>query len=79
MCARILPFPTLDADGVDRLIDRARLSRENKIIAREYLHGEKIMDIAVLREISMDRSAVGKRIKRDIMPELERIQNIGQG
>jgi len=76
MSARILPFPALDADGVDRLIDRARLSRENKIIAREYLRGEKIVDIAVLREINMDRSAVGKRIKREILPELERVSNL---
>lgn len=76
MCARVLPFPTLDADGIDRLVDRARLSRENKIIAREYLRGEKIVDIAVLREISLDRSAVGKRIKNDILPELERVANL---
>ena len=76
MCARILPFPTLDADGIDRLVDRARLSRENKIIAREYLRGEKIVDIAVLREISLDRSAVGKRTKNDILPELERVANL---
>ena len=76
MCARILPFPTLDADGIDRLVDRARLSRENKIIAREYLRGEKIVDIAVLREISLDRSTVGKRIKNDILPELERVANL---
>ena len=76
MCARILPFPTLDADGIDRLVDRARLSRENKIIAREYLRGEKIVDSAVLREISLDRSAVGKRIKNDILPELERVANL---
>ena len=76
MCARIIPFPTLDSDGVDRLIDRARLSRENKLIAREYLRGEKIVDIAALREICMDRSAVGKRIKREILPELERVQNL---
>ena len=76
MCARIIPFPTLDADGIDRLVDRARLSRENKIIAREYLRGEKIVDIAVLREISLDRSAVGKRIKNDILPELERVANL---
>ena len=76
MCARILPFPTLDAVGIDRLVDRARLSRENKIIAREYLRGEKIVDIAVLREISLDRSAVGKRIKNDILPELERVANL---
>lgn len=76
MCARILPFPTLDANGIDRLVDRARLSRENKIIAREYLRGEKIVDIAVLREISLDRSAVGKRIKNDILPELERVANL---
>ena len=76
MCARILPFPTLDADGIDRLVDRARLSRENKIIAREYLRGEKIVDIAVLREVSLDRSAVGKRIKNDILPELERVANL---
>lgn len=76
MSARIIPFPALDADGVNRLIERARLSRQNKIIAREYLRGEKIVDIAVLREVSMDRSAVGKRIRREILPELERVENL---
>lgn len=76
MSARILPFPALDADGANRLIERARLSRENRIIAREYLRGEKIVDIAALREISMDRSTVGKRIRRDILPELERVVNL---
>ena len=76
MSARIIPFPALDADGANRLIERARLSRENRIIAREYLRGEKIVDIAALREISMDRSTVGKRIRRDILPELERVVNL---
>lgn len=76
MCGKIIPFSDLDAGGVDRLIDRARLSRENKIIARAYLNGEKIVDIATLREISLDRSVVGKRIKKDILPELERIANL---
>nr|DAH56768.1 MAG TPA: hypothetical protein [Caudoviricetes sp.] len=74
--ARILPFPDLDAGGVDRLIHRSRLSRENKIIARKYLHGEKLVDIAVLREISLSRSAVGKRIHREILPELERVAKL---
>lgn len=76
MGAKIIPFPALDADGADRLVDRARLSRENRIIAREYLRGEKIVDIAALREISMDRSTVGKRIRREILPELERVANM---
>lgn len=76
MCARIIPFPDLDADGVERLIDRSRLSRQNRVIAREYLHGEKIIDIAVLREVCMDRSAVGKRIKNEIMPELKRVSDL---
>lgn len=76
MGARIIPFPALDADGVESLLKRARLSRRNKIIAREYLNGEKIVDIAVLREVSMDRSAVGKRIKNEIMPELERVAEL---
>lgn len=76
MCGKIIPFSDLDAGGVDRLIDRARLSRENKIIARAYLNGEKIVDIATLRGIHMDRSAVGKRIHNEIMPELERIANL---
>ncbi len=76
MGAKIIPFPMLDADGADRLVDRARLSRENRIIAREYLRGEKIVDIAALREISMDRSTVGKRIRREILPELERVANM---
>ena len=76
MGAKIILFPTLDADGADRLVARARLSRENRIIAREYLRGEKIVDIAALREISMDRSTVGKRIRREILPELERVANM---
>lgn len=76
MCAKIIPFPQLDAGGVNQLIDRARLSKENKIIARAYLNGEKIVDIATLRGIHMDRSAVGKRIHNEIMPELERIANL---
>lgn len=76
MCARIIPFPDLDADGVERLIDRSRLSRQNRVIAREYLSGEKIVDIAVLREVCMDRSAVGKRIKNEIMPELKRVASL---
>ena len=76
MSARILPFPALDAAGVDKLISRARLPESDKIIARAYLNNEKIVDIAALREISMDRSAVGKRIRRDILPELERFANL---
>ena len=76
MCARIIPFPDLDAEGVERLIDRSRLSRQNRVIAREYLRGEKIIDIAVLREVCMDRSAVGKRIKNEIIPELKRVASL---
>lgn len=76
MCAKIIPFPQLDAGGVEKLIDRARLSRENKIIARAYLNGEKIVDIAALRDVHMDRSAVGKRIHNEIMPELERTASL---
>ena len=76
MSARIPPFPALDAAGVDKLISRARLPESDKIIARAYLNNEKIVDIAALREISMDRSAVGKRIRRDILPELERVANL---
>lgn len=34
MCARIIPFPDLDAEGVERLIARSRLSRQNRVIAR---------------------------------------------
>lgn len=76
MCARIIPFPTLDADGVDALIERSRLSRENRIIAKAYLNGEKIVDIATLQGVHMERSAVGKRIKNEIMPELERTASL---
>lgn len=76
MSAKIILFAELDAKGVDKLIDRARLSKENKIIARNYLKGEKIMDIAALRGVNMDRSTVGKRIKKDIVPELERVANL---
>lgn len=76
MCARIIPFPMLDADGVDALIERSRLSRENRIIAKAYLNGEKIVDIATLQGVHMERSAVGKRIKNEIMPELERVTNL---
>lgn len=76
MSAKIILFAELDAKGVDKLIDRARLTRENKIIARNYLKGEKIVDIAALREVNLDRSTVGKRIKKDIVPELERVANL---
>lgn len=76
MSAKVILFADLDAKGVDKLIDRARLTRENKIIAKAYLNGEKIVDIATLRGVNMDRSAVGKRIHNEIMPELERIANL---
>lgn len=72
MCGKIIPFSELDSGGVDRLIRRARLSKTNKTIARAYLNGEKIVDIAALRGINLDRSAVGKRIRNEILPELER-------
>lgn len=72
MCGKIIPFSELDSGGVDRLIRRARLSKTNKTIARAYLNGEKIVDIAALHGINLDRSAVGKRIRNEILPELER-------
>lgn len=76
MRAKIIPFPTLDADGVNALIERSRLSKENKVIAKAYLNGEKIVDIATLQGVHMERSAVGKRIKNEIMPELERTASL---
>lgn len=66
-----MPFPALDAAGVDKLIARARLPESDKIIARAYLNNEKIVDIAALREISMDRSAVAKRLRGQIVPRLD--------
>lgn len=76
MRAKIIPFPTLDADGVNALIERSRLSQENRIIAKAYLSGEKIVDIATLQGVHMERSTVGKRIKNEIMPELERTASL---
>ena len=65
MSARILPFPALEAAGVDKLIARARLPESAKLIARAYLH------IAVAGGV-----AANSRIRRDILPELERVANL---
>lgn len=68
-------FPDLDANGREKLIRRACLEESDKQIARLYLiHDSKLVDIGVDNKVRLSRSAVGKRIKKNILPELERIR-----
>ena len=62
-----------------QLYDLAELSRqplEAEQMTEFIRRSMEIVDIAALREISMDRSTVGKRIRRKILPELERVANM---
>lgn len=75
---KVIPFPDLDARGVEDLINRSRMSTENRQIARLYLiEGKNLVEIGVDDLVRLDRSTVGKHIRRDILPELERVRNIG--
>lgn len=74
----MIPFPDLDARGVEDLINRSRMSTENRQIARLYLiEGKNLVEIGVDDLVRLDRSTVGKHLRRDILPELERVRNIG--
>lgn len=60
------------------MIDRSCLDDENRQIARLYLiKGKRLVDIGVDSLVRMDRSTVGKRLRREVIPELERIRKIG--
>ena len=75
---KVIPFPDLDARVVEDLINRSRMSTENRQIARLYLiEGKNLVEIGVDDLVRLDRSTVGKHIRRDILPELERVRNIG--
>lgn len=70
-------FPDLDAKGREKLISRACLDDDDKQIARLYLiHDNKLVEIGVDGKVVLSRSAVGKRIKRRIIPELERVYSL---
>lgn len=75
---KAIPFPDLDARGVEELINRSRMSTENRQIARLYLiEGKNLVEIGVDDLVRLDRSTVGKHLRRDILPELERVRKIG--
>lgn len=73
----MIPFPDLDADGVEDLIKRSRMNEDNQQIARLYLiEDKKLVEIGVDDLVRLDRSTVGKRLHRKILPELERVKNL---
>lgn len=75
---RIIPFPDLDAQGIETLIDRSCLADDNRQIARLYLiRGKKLVEIGVDDLVRLDRSTVGKRLRKEVIPELERVKKIG--
>lgn len=54
------------------------MSPENRQIARLYLiEGKSLVEIGVDDLVRLDRSTVGKHLRREILPELERTRNIG--
>lgn len=74
---RIVPFPDLDANGIEDLIDRSCLGDDNRQIARLYLiRGKKLVEIGVDELVCLERSTVGKRLRREVIPELERIRRL---
>ena len=74
---RIIPFPDLDAQGIEALIDRSCLDDENRQIARLYLiRGKRLVEIGVDNLVRLDRSTVGKRLHKEVIPELERVKRI---
>lgn len=74
---RIVPFPDLDANGIEALIDRSCLGDDNRQIARLYLiRGKKLVEIGVDELVCLERSTVGKRLRREVIPELERIRRL---
>lgn len=72
---KILYFPDLDAKGREKLISRACLEDDDKQIARLYfIHDKKLVEIGVDGKVMLSRSAVGKRLNKKIIPELERVR-----
>ena len=75
---RVVPFPDLDARGIEDLIGRSCMSVENRQIARLYLiEGKKLVEIGVDDLVRLDRSTVGKHLHREVIPELERVKKLG--
>lgn len=63
---------------MEELIGRSCMSAENRQIARLYLiEGKKLVEIGVDDLVRLDRSTVGKHLRREIIPELERIKKLG--
>lgn len=70
----MLYFPDLDAKGREKLIERACLDDRDKRIARLYfIHDNKLVEIGEDGKVYLSRSAVGKRMNKKIIPELERV------
>ena len=73
----MIPFPDLDAGGVENLIKRSRMDVDDQQIARLYLiEDKKLVEIGVDDLVRLDRSTVGKRLHRKILPELERVKKL---
>ena len=54
------------------------MSVENRQIARLYLiEGKKLVEIGVDDLVRLDRSTVGKHLRREVIPELERVKKLG--
>lgn len=63
--------------GIEALIDRSCLGDDNRQIARLYLIcGKKLVEIGVDDRVRLDRSTVGKRLRREVIPELVRVKNL---
>ena len=53
------------------------MSVEDRQIARLYLiEGKKLVEIGVDDLVRLDRSTVGKRLRKEVIPELERVKRI---
>ena len=75
---RVVPFPDLDARGIEELIGRSCLRDDNRQIARLYLIEDKrLVEIGVDDLVRLDRSTVGKRLRKKVIPELERVKKLG--
>lgn len=74
----MVPFPDLDARGIEELIGRSCLRDDNRQIARLYLIEDKrLVEIGVDDLVRLDRSTVGKRLRKKVIPELERVKKLG--
>lgn len=65
-------FDDLDALALDKLISKAKLSNEDKRIARETLI-KKTYYADIGEIVHLSRTAVSKRLRKTIVPELNRI------